>query len=695
MSFPTTINEEPPGDGGDGDEAFATCIQYLESDVPRPGSIDGQKTEVPEHEPVPVDATVSRDTPKRPSLECIQSAATSFSFEGISVTVKTRKKKEVKILDNVSGSIQGGSLLAVMGPSGSGKTTLMNVLSLQSRVGACRGCIRLDGCPLTGSLFKEQCYFLPQYDKSWAHLTCFQVLTFALKLFGSVEKEDVAQTVFSTLESMGLTDASQTKCSGLSGGQVRRLSLGVALLKRTKVLFLDEVTSGLDSDASFQVVQVLHRIAKAQNIMIVVTIHQPSTAVLEIFDNLLLLSKGKVAYAGRLQNAEAHFEDLGYPLPRHTNPSEHYLNLINTDFTPIISSCGIHPRDVCVDAWASDPSPRGQFDEEACISEQMPDRVYGSLQRVQNNISQVSERRISQRNLQLDSPTVKPSSFSQLKAMIQRHWLLIVKDPILYLGRCVVMLVTNSAFSLVYWNARRKDQEQAPNHVWLFMWWMTIPAMMGVIAVHFLHNELNMIQGEIKNGLSVAWQYLLTLPIVTLVFSLCALGIPMFVVQSFPGSVFFEIVLQWSLIMYLFESIAECSAAWAPNSIIGMLGYLTYWILSFLFGGIFLPPEDIYWPLKAAYYALPFNYYTRSMVDVVIPKMEYNPCNPSEDMSVICIESGNGDDVAKAITNLFPVTKQPDSVRDALILFVMIVMVKLVYIVGVVWKSRRVQKMEA
>lgn len=157
------------------------------------------------------------------------SAALSFSFEGISVTVKTRKKKEVKILDNVCGTIHGGSLLAVMGPSGSGKTTLMNVLSLQSHVGTCHGSIRLDGLPLTGSLFKEHCYFLPQYDKSWAHLTCVQVLTFAARLFGSVEKEDVDQTVTSTLESMGLTDASQTKCAGLSGGQVRRLSLGVAL----------------------------------------------------------------------------------------------------------------------------------------------------------------------------------------------------------------------------------------------------------------------------------------------------------------------------------------------------------------------------------------------------------------------------------------------------------------------------------
>ena len=64
-------------------------------------------------------------------------------------------------------------------------------------------------------------------------------------------------------------------------------------------------------------------------------------------------------------------------------------------------------------------------------------------------------------------------------------------------------------------------------------------------------------------------------------------------------------------------------------------------------------------------------------------------------MSVICVESGNGDDVAQALMNFFPVTKQPDSVRDALILFGMIVIIKLLYIVGVVWKSQRVQKMNS
>ena len=101
MSLPTI--EEMPGDGnvktslnGQGQKN----VRWVESGVSQRGSIDGQKVSA-----------------RRPGLQFIQSAkaAPSFNFEKISVTVKTRKKKEIKILDNVCGSIQGGSLLAVMG----------------------------------------------------------------------------------------------------------------------------------------------------------------------------------------------------------------------------------------------------------------------------------------------------------------------------------------------------------------------------------------------------------------------------------------------------------------------------------------------------------------------------------------------------------------------------------------------------
>ena len=112
---------------------------------------------------------------------------------------------------------------------------------------------------------------------------------------------------------------------GLGRFQVRRLSLGVSLLKNPSILFLDEVTSGLDSAASYQICDVLHHITQERKLIVVYTIHQPSTEVFEKFDELLLLLKGEVVYAGTTAGAEGHFKALGFPLPAHTNPSEHYM----------------------------------------------------------------------------------------------------------------------------------------------------------------------------------------------------------------------------------------------------------------------------------------------------------------------------------------------------------------------------------
>ena len=222
---------------------------------------------------------------------------------------------------------------------------------------------------------------------------------------------------------------------------------------------------------------------------------------------------------------------------------------------------------------------------------------------------------------------------------------------------------------------------------------------MGVVAVNRLYEELHLIQGEIKNGMTKCGDYIiakfvLTLPIVTLLFGVAALGIPMFVIQTFPSSEFLSVLAQWSLIMYLFESLAECVATWAPNTIVGMLGYLTYWILSFLFGGIFLPPGDLFWPLKAFYYALPFNYYIRTMVNTVMSNEQFDPCDPATDLtSPVCVETGDGDDVVEALEKVFPVLSNPSTSKDMLALFAMIIVFKTLYITGVYLKGHMEQKL--
>ena len=113
--------------------------------------------------------------------------------------------------------------------------------------------------------------------------------------------------VSSLLRLMGLESCADTKVGnaffqGLSGGQKKRLSIAVALLSSPLVLFLDEPTSGLDSASASGIMSFLRELASTASIMIVCTIHQPSSTVFNSFDKVLLLARGQTAYLGSADN---------------------------------------------------------------------------------------------------------------------------------------------------------------------------------------------------------------------------------------------------------------------------------------------------------------------------------------------------------------------------------------------------------
>jgi ABC-type multidrug transport system ATPase subunit len=135
----------------------------------------------------------------------------------------------------------------------------------------------------------------------------------------------------------------------VSGGQKRRVSVASQLITSPKILFMDEPTSGLDSAAAYEVIAFVRDIAKKHNVnfilrflslsvanvlklLVIASIHQPSTATFELFDKLLLLSKGRTAYNGPVSEVQKHFASLGFEMPLYTNPAEYILDLVNTDF---------------------------------------------------------------------------------------------------------------------------------------------------------------------------------------------------------------------------------------------------------------------------------------------------------------------------------------------------------------------------
>ncbi|KAF2105736.1 ATP-binding cassette transporter-like protein [Lophiotrema nucula] len=267
-------------------------------------------------------------------------AVSSYSWENVTVTVKDRQSKQPKdILSSVTGSVQAGEMLALMGPSGSGKTTLLNVLAHRTVLGTVQQSLYLNGSPTSLKSFRKLSAYVEQEDALVGSLTVRETLYFAtqLSLPSSITKAARILRIENLIASFGLQGQRDTLIGtpirkGVSGGQKRRVSVASQLITSPSILFLDEPTSGLDSAASFEVINFVRDIAKKYKILVIASIHQPSTTTFELFDKLLLMSLGKVAYNGPVSGIKDYFDALGYSMPLFTNPAEFVIQLVNTDF---------------------------------------------------------------------------------------------------------------------------------------------------------------------------------------------------------------------------------------------------------------------------------------------------------------------------------------------------------------------------
>ena len=169
-----------------------------------------------------------------------------------------------RILKGVSGAFAPGSLSAIMGPSGCGKSTMLNVLADRMRVGHTAGSVLLNGQP-RGKCFKRACGYVEQSDALFEQLTVREMLMFTAELRvggsdpkGLAKAERVAR-VIRELDLAKVADATigGESTRGISGGQKRRVTVGVELVTQPSVLFLDEPTTGLDAYSSLLLVRKL------------------------------------------------------------------------------------------------------------------------------------------------------------------------------------------------------------------------------------------------------------------------------------------------------------------------------------------------------------------------------------------------------------------------------------------------------
>merc|ERR1719329_105998 len=195
-----------------------------------------------------------------------------FAFKNICYSISAAKKDEpdVDVLRDVSGSVREGELMAIVGPSGAGKTILLDTLTFNKGPGAPSGEISLNGKKMTRADFAKDAIYVPREDNLWPTMSPRQHVAFAFKMYRSDLATKAARDaeVDELLSVTGLTSCADTMAGGflfkgLSGGQRRRLSLAVALVKQPSLIVLDEPTSGLDSAAAAAILTLLARVARA------------------------------------------------------------------------------------------------------------------------------------------------------------------------------------------------------------------------------------------------------------------------------------------------------------------------------------------------------------------------------------------------------------------------------------------------
>ncbi|KAK4480407.1 hypothetical protein RD792_013480 [Penstemon davidsonii] len=277
-------------------------------------------------------------------------------IEGMLEKVKIipSRKRVVKILHDVSGIIKPSRMTLLLGPPGAGKTTLLKALAadLDKDLRA-SGRITYCGHEMSEFIPQRTCSYISQHDLHHGEMTVRETLNFSGRCLGVGTRYDLLAelsrrekekgikpdpeidafmkaTAVAGQESSLVTDyvlkiLGLDMCAdilvgdemrrGISGGQKKRLTTGEMLVGPAKVFYMDEISTGLDSSTTFQIIKYMRQMVHIMDITMIISLLQPAPETFELFDDIILLSEGQIVYQGPRENILEFFESVGFKCP--------------------------------------------------------------------------------------------------------------------------------------------------------------------------------------------------------------------------------------------------------------------------------------------------------------------------------------------------------------------------------------------
>ncbi|CAG8152621.1 unnamed protein product [Penicillium salamii] len=456
----------------------------------------------------------------------------NFSWRDLTVTVKDRETKQSRDLINlISGDAQQGELIALMGPSGCGKTTLLNVLARRAASSGAKviGETYVNDSQVDSKTFQRMTSYVEQEDALIGSLTVQETLKFAadLSLTGSVPKIQRMERTRTLLEAFGIQKQANTIVGtpirkGISGGQKRRVSVASQLITCPKILFLDEPTSGLDSTASYEVISYAKELARVNNLIIIASIHQPSTTTFKLFDKLLLLSSGRTCYFGKTEDTESYFDSIGYSIPLQTNPAEFLLDLVSSDFSGSKEPAGERVRAI-QNAWKESA-------QSILVDGQISERV-NSAEKVTKSWT--------------EEDMTRPNGLSITMALLRRSFIKSYRDVVAY-GIRIIMYLGLAIMMGTVWLRLHPSQEYIQPFINAIFFGSAFMSFMAVAYVPAFLEDRATFAKERANGLYGATPFMISNFII---------GLPFL----FLISILFSIISYW---LSNFQPTAEAFFTW-------------------------------------------------------------------------------------------------------------------------------------
>ena len=277
----------------------------------------------------------SHITLKRGAREPQTVSVENLCFD-VEVNNEEGEKQPRRLLSDVNLVFPASSLTAIMGSTGAGKTTLLNAVA--NRFVPTSGAIKVNGVSTQEAAMQRRLGYVMQHDRLMPTQTVRETLMFAAKLQLPEATTDAAcaERVQAIIDELGLQKVADSMVGsdavggrGLSGGERKRVAIGLVLVPDPDILLLDEPTTGLDSFTAEAVTDVLRQLADAGR-TVIMTIHQPSSDMFNTFSNLLLLAHGRVVYSGDAHASMDYFSDQGFTCPQYSNPTDYYMKLLRT-----------------------------------------------------------------------------------------------------------------------------------------------------------------------------------------------------------------------------------------------------------------------------------------------------------------------------------------------------------------------------